>query len=63
MKFELTEKELAKFREWKSKHEEVHTTIGDRYEFRFCPTTIGLFVSVYDPLTEENYSLTDYDKI
>jgi hypothetical protein len=61
MKFELSEKEYNKYVEWKSKHEEVHTTIGDRYSFKFTPTAIGTFVSVYDPVTKEELLLSDYE--
>lgn len=59
MKFELTEDELKKFKEWKDTHEFCHTTIGDRYSFIFVPTAIGTFASVYDPVTKETLNLSE----
>lgn len=46
MKFELNEKQIKKFEEWRnSKRKKTYTAaIGGAYTFSFTPTSIGVMV-------------------
>ena len=61
MNFIVDFKQMEKFREWKSHHEDVYSgATGGRYSWIFTPTSIGLCTEVQDNITKVKINLTDY---
>ena len=62
MKFELSESEHAKAKEWiESKPKTYGGAIGGRFSYVFTPTSIGTSVKVVDNLDKSELDVTDYD--
>lgn len=64
MVFTLKGKELETANEWiieqLRKTDNKTGSAGDRFEYRFNRTGLGIFVSVYDHLTKEEKNCTDW---
>jgi hypothetical protein len=62
--FTLESKELKDAQKWiksqMKKHGKNIGTIGDRFSYRFTPTSIGVGISVIDNLSKEEKNVTDY---
>lgn len=58
MKFELTEAQMVKLREWQAKIKDLFGEYGS-YTYSFTPTGIGDGVEVYSHLTKTKLDLTD----
>jgi hypothetical protein len=60
MKFELTEAQTIKLKEWQKKIKDLFGEYG-LYTYSFTPTGIGDNVEVYSHLTKTKLDLTDVD--
>lgn len=58
--------DLERVKSWvknqKDKYSDKTGTIGDRFSYRFTPTSLGTIISVIDSLTNEEIDITDYSK-
>lgn len=60
IKFELTEEQEEKLKEWQEKIKDLHGEYG-LYEFTFCSNGIGNNVKVFSKLANITLDLTDID--
>lgn len=60
MKFELTEAQMVKLKEWQEKIKDLFGEYG-HYTYSFTPTGIGDGVEVFSSLTKTKLDLTDVD--
>jgi hypothetical protein len=62
--FELSAEQERIANEWIDKrNREAHGPIGGRWSYRFCPTSIGVCVSLVDNASGDELDLTDYDTL
>lgn len=60
MKFELTDAQVVKLKEWQEKIKDLFGEYGS-YTYSFTPTGIGDGVEVWSNLTKTTLDLTDVD--
>jgi hypothetical protein len=60
MKFELTDAQVVKLKEWQEKIKDLFGEYGN-YTYSFTPTGIGDGVQVWSDLTKTKLDLTDID--
>ncbi len=60
MKFEITEAQMVKLKEWQEKIKDLFGEYGN-YTYSFTPTGIGDGVEVWSDLTKTKLDLTDID--
>lgn len=60
MKFELTDAQMVKLKEWQEKIKDLFGEYGN-YTYSFTPTGIGDGVEVWSDLTKTKLDLTDVD--
>lgn len=60
MKFEISDKELEKYNEWKEKINDLYGEYGS-FTFSFTPTGIGDVIKVKSNLTGLEIDITDVD--
>lgn len=60
MKFELTDAQVVKLKEWQEKIKDLFGEYGN-YTYSFTPTGIGDGVEVWSDLTKTKLDLTDVD--
>ncbi len=60
MKFELTEAQMVKLKEWQAKIKDLFGEYG-HYTYSFSPTAVGDGVEVYSHLTKTKLDLSDVD--
>lgn len=60
MKFELTDAQMVKLKEWQEKIKDLFGEYG-LYTYSFTPTGIGDGVEVFSSLTKTKLDLTDVD--
>jgi len=62
MKFELSEEQLAKFKEWNKSHNcnAASGAIGGKISFKFIPTGLGIIEEV-ECICGEKLSLTEWE--
>lgn len=58
MKFEITDAQMVKLKEWQEKIKDLFGEYGS-YTYSFTPTGIGDGVEVYSDLTKTKLDLTD----
>ena len=64
--FSLNEKEIKNYKKWykNHRHEDIERgAIGGGIEFRFTPTGIGNFISVYCAICQTDTSITDLNSL
>lgn len=64
MKFELSEEQVKKAREWTNAQMDKAKTkdcTGFRFSYVFTPTTLGDCVKIIDRVTSEELDITDDD--
>ena len=60
MKFEITDAQMVKLKEWQEKIKDLFGEYGN-YTYSFTPTGIGDGVEVWSDLTKTKLDLTDID--
>jgi len=60
MKFEITDAQMVKLKEWQEKIKDLFGEYGN-YKYSFTPTGIGDGVEVWSDLTKTKLDLTDVD--
>lgn len=60
MKFQITEAQMVKLKEWQAKIFDLFGEYGN-YTYSFTPTGIGDGVEVWSDLTKTKLDLTDVD--
>ena len=60
MKFELTDAQVVKLKEWQEKIKDLFGEYGN-YTYSFTPTGIGDGVEAWSDLTKTKLDLTDVD--
>jgi len=60
MKFEITDAQMVKLKEWQEKIKDLFGEYGN-YTYSFTPTGIGDGVEVWSDLTKTKLDLTDVD--
>lgn len=58
--FYITEEEQKKIDDWKeSLPKHSVTAIGGRFEYSFCPTSIGTIGTIHDVITDKEFTFRD----
>lgn len=60
LKFELSEGQHKRFKEWMQEIREKHGNYGE-FEFRFTPTGIGVGLEIYSHNEKKALDFTEYE--